>query len=495
MRQVRFLKKLYVTLSLGILLLSPQTAYAQEAVPVSGHVQEQSSCLFLLAALSLVILSETAVILFMMWKKRREIRKRAMIDTHYGIGNKRYYLHCLDTLIPLPLRSLYYVVCIGCDTSEPEKCCAKTVCEQLFNDAAEFIGRVCKEDDSLSYVGRGMFALICRCDSSEALKQRIDTHIQQLNTYLEEADEDYAMPFRAGICALAEYSDCSGEELLYNARQAMEYAHKHEEHSAFATEPMIEESRQRDRLRRHMAEAIERGEFEPYFQFIVDRSGKIVGAEALSRWQSAEDGTLLPEKYIDMMIRNEAIITHDLYMFRRICEQLQAWKRMGKSELFLSSNFTRRSISDPLFFDQIRQIAEEYDFPHENAIIEITEDSMSKNRDIEQQTMEAISAMGLRIALDDIGSGYSSLLDLCTFPLNIVKIDRKLLLGTEGRAESKFLSGLVHLLHGMGLSVVCEGVETRAQVDIALAVECDYIQGYFFSRALPKSEAEAYLCD
>ena len=449
--------------------------------------------LITLAALIAAMLAAAVALIVFARKKRAEQKTNALIDPRYGIGNDRFYLHCVETLLPAPLRSLTYVVCVGCDMTSLEHRCGEAEREELFCRAAEFLRCGCAREDYLACVGRGMFALVCQRSSREAAQQHTEALVRELNAYLEGFRAEYNGSFRAGICSLEENPDYSGEAALYSARQGCAYAFGHGMLCAFGNKRMVGESEQLDRLRRRTAEAVAKGEFEPYFQFVVDRGGTIIGAETVSRWQSPEDGLLPPSKYIDLMIRAGTVTEHDLYMLRCACVQLQTWKREGRGTLWLSCNFTRQSIADEKILARVREIVEQYDFTRDRLVVELTEDSYTHDRETALRTIEGLHAMGLRIALDDMGAGYSSLSDLCTYPIDGVKIDRSILLDAEEERGRALLAGLVQLAHSMGIRALSEGVETKEQLDIALAAGCDSIQGFYFSRVLPKREAERYL--
>lgn len=459
----------------------------------SGAEAYRTRWLITLAALIAAMLAAAVALIVFARKKRAEQKTNALIDPRYGIGNDRFYLHCVETLLPAPLRSLTYVVCVGCDMTSLEHRCGEAEREELFCRAAEFLRRGCAREDSLACVGRGMFALVCQRSSREAAQQHTEALVRELNAYLEGFRAEYNGSFRAGICSLEENPDYSGEAALYSARQGCAYAFGHGMLCAFGNKRMVGESEQLDRLRRRTAEAVAKGEFEPYFQFVVDRGGTIIGAETVSRWQSPEDGLLPPSKYIDLMIRAGTVTEHDLYMLRCACVQLQTWKREGRGTLWLSCNFTRQSIADEKILARVREIVEQYDFTRDRLVVELTEDSYTHDRETALQTIEGLHAMGLRIALDDMGAGYSSLSDLCTYPIDGVKIDRSILLDAEEERGRALLAGLVQLAHSMGIRALSEGVETKEQLDIALAAGCDSIQGFYFSRVLPKREAERYL--
>ena len=459
----------------------------------SGAEAYRTRWLITLAALIAAMLAAAAALIVFARKKRAEQKTNALIDPRYGIGNDRFYLHCVETLLPAPLRSLTYVVCVGCDMTSLEHRCGEAEREELFCRAAEFLRRGCAREDYLACVGRGMFALVCQRSSREAAQQHTEALVRELNAYLEGFRAEYNRSFRAGICSLEENPDYSGEAALYSARQGCAYAFGHGMLCAFGNKRMVGESEQLDRLRRRTAEAVAKGEFEPYFQFVVDRGGTIIGAETVSRWQSPEDGLLPPSKYIDLMIRAGTVTEHDLYMLRCACVQLQTWKREGRGTLWLSCNFTRQSIADEKILARVREIVEQYDFTRDRLVVELTEDSYTHDRETALRTIEGLHAMGLRIVLDDIGAGYSSLSDLSTYPIDGVKIDRSILLDAEEERGRALLAGLVQLAHSMGIRALSEGVETKEQLDIALAAGCDSIQGFYFSRVLPKREAERYL--
>ena len=446
-----------------------------------------------LAALGVMMLGAGVALGVLVRKKHAELKANALIDPRYGIGNDGYYLNCMETLIPAPLRSIVYVICIGCDMPSLERRFGEAEREEIFSRAAEYLRLGCGREEYLACVGRGMFALVCQCGSREAAQQRAEGLIRGLDGYLAGFRAEYAGAFRAGICSLEENPDYSGEAALYSARQGCAYAFGHGMLCAFGNKRMVGESEQLDRLRRRTAEAVSKGEFEPYFQFVVDRGGTIIGAETVSRWQSPEDGLLPPSKYIDLMIRAGTITELDLYMLRCACVQLQTWKREGRGTLWLSCNFTRQSIADEKILARVREIVEQYDFTRDRLVVELTEDSYAHDREAALRTIEGLHAMGLRIAMDDMGAGYSSLSDLCTYPIDGVKIDRSIVIESALPRARALLEGMIRLSHDMGIRVLCEGVEDKAMCDAVLAAGCDFIQGFYFSRVLPGREAESFL--
>ena len=237
---------------------------------------------------------------------------------------------------------------------------------------------------------------------------------------------------------------------------------------------------------KQLIEKIKKGfetdEFKMYLQFIVDnKSKKIVSAEALSRWEPANGEVIMPGRYIPLMEKTGLIAKLDYHMFELVCKKLTAWKDTEFSDYTISCNFTRITISDSKFVETIKNIAEKYDFDRSKLLIEITE----------------VKKMGFRIASDDIGSGYTSLISMCghPYPIDVIKLDREILLLTDDSKGQKLFLGIISLAHNLDLKVVCEGVETEEQNTLVSDSCCDYIQGWYYAKALPEDVAEGFARD
>ena len=246
-------------------------------------------------------------------------------------------------------------------------------------------------------------------------------------------------------------------------------------------------------LQNKIRHGLKNKEFRMHLQFIVDNKTKrIVSGEALSRWETSEGEVIMPGKYIGVMEKSGLIIKFDYYMFEMVCDKLSKWGDTDFKEITISCNFTRITISEKDFVAKIKDIAERYEFDRSKLIMEITEDSIEKNLDVARNNIIKAKELGFHIALDDIGSGYTSLISLCKYPIDIVKIDREVLLLSEKESGKKLFLGIISLIHNLNLKVVCEGVETEEQNTLVSESECDYIQGWYYSKALPIVSAEIF---
>lgn len=243
-----------------------------------------------------------------------------------------------------------------------------------------------------------------------------------------------------------------------------------------------------------IADGLKNDEFKMYLQFIVDNKTKrIVSAEGLSRWETAGNVLIFPGKYIGVMEESGMITTLDYLMFEKACRKLSEWEGTEFGDITLSCNFTRITISEADFGEKVKEIAARYSFAREKLIMEITEDAVESNFEIARGNVLAAKAMGFTVALDDIGSGFASFRNICEYPIDMVKLDRGLLLLADTERGKKLFQGVVTLMHSLDLTLVCEGVETEEQNAFVSAGDCDLVQGWYYSTAIPEILAEAFI--
>ncbi|MBQ4111035.1 MAG: EAL domain-containing protein [Clostridia bacterium] len=239
---------------------------------------------------------------------------------------------------------------------------------------------------------------------------------------------------------------------------------------------------------------LKNNEFKMYLQFIVDnKEKKFVSAEALSRWENPECGIVGPGNYIVHMETAGLISMHDFHMFELACHQLEKWKDTEYKDISISCNFTRITLSEEDCIDKLKAISQKYDFDKSKLAIEITEDAIEKDRETAKANVKLCKELGFKIYLDDLGSGYTSLANLCDYPIDVVKIDRDILLKTSTKRGKDLFLGIIALAHKLEISVVCEGVETEEQNLLVSQSDCDYIQGWYYSKALPTDECESFV--
>ena len=237
--------------------------------------------------------------------------------------------------------------------------------------------------------------------------------------------------------------------------------------------------------------AIDRNEFQIYYQpkiSVVD--DKVSGAEALVRWIHPELGYLHPGLFIDLFEKNGFITKLDYYIWEEVCKTLVEWKKKGYKIVNVSVNVSKKSFEDEKLAEKIIELVDRYELSHELFEIEITEYSCLGNMDMIQNTIKKLHEAGFIIALDDFGTGYSSMIVLSRMHLDILKLDMSLIKNDKIDAKINALEFAMQLAHMMNLRTVAEGIETEEQVERIRSLGADYIQGYYYSKPVPKDEFE-----
>jgi len=253
---------------------------------------------------------------------------------------------------------------------------------------------------------------------------------------------------------------------------------------------MTEQAEERDILKA-VCEAYKKKEITPFFQPLYNAvSGKLVGAEALSRWIK-EDGTLvMPNDYIPVLEKTDGIMEHDWYILKEVCRILREQKNMGIPVVKISVNFSRKHIADKEFVNKLCSIVDEYGIEHSMIQIEITESALvAHGSSLIEIFADGIRKEGFLVALDDFGCGLSSLSTVKDVSMDTLKIDRSLLSrNCEDEKERIVLESIMDFAHRLKLVTVAEGVESAEQLGFLRTCGCDIIQGYLFAKPMPKKE-------
>jgi len=245
-------------------------------------------------------------------------------------------------------------------------------------------------------------------------------------------------------------------------------------------------------------EAMIKKQIVPYFQPKVDiRTNKIIGAEALVRWKRGSS-LVPPGSFIPILEVTGEICELDMFVFEQVCIQMQDWAERGIPLPTVSSNFSMKHLAHSDFTDEIIEIANKYEVPHEHLEIEMTETVNPEEEDRLRKVIQTLRGAGFRTALDDFGSGYSSLALVKNVPMDTVKLDKSLLtsaeaeVGTSDRGRA-LITHIVGLVKDMQMMCLCEGVETVKEKEFLRSVGCNYVQGYLYDKPLEATEFESRL--
>jgi EAL domain-containing protein (putative c-di-GMP-specific phosphodiesterase class I) len=251
------------------------------------------------------------------------------------------------------------------------------------------------------------------------------------------------------------------------------------------------------RLENDLHKAVEKNEFYLVYQPILSLSEQMIfGFEALIRWNHSKLGLVSPLEFISLAEENGTIIKIGQFVLEESCRQLQCWNKHFGYELPLtiSVNVSAKQLLHRQFFASVVEIIEKYKVNPQNIKLEITESVVVENSDLVISVLKQLRAIGLSLSMDDFGTGYSSLSYLHKLPINTLKIDRSFVNQIENEAESsEIVKTIVLLAKNLNLDVVAEGIETEGQNLELTKMNCNFGQGFLFSKPLNVGEATTYL--
>ncbi len=286
------------------------------------------------------------------------------------------------------------------------------------------------------------------------------------------------------------------ETLLRNADIAM-YRAKEEGRNVFRfyVPEMDARMRARVEIEHDLRLAIKRGELVLHYQPRVSLvSGAVLGFEALVRWNHPEKGFIGPDSFISVAEDTGLIVPLGYWVLKEACRCARQWQDMGLSEIRMSVNLSARQFRDPALVGCVERVISETRLDPAFLELEITESTVMHDSEAAIGTLRALKKLGVTLSVDDFGTGYSSLSYLKLFPIDVLKIDRSFVRDiTTDPDDAAIVRAIVTLAHSLGLEVIAEGVEETAQAGFLRYIKCDEMQGYYFSRPLPKEPAEQLL--
>ena len=370
--------------------------------------------------------------------------------------------------------------------------------DMLLVQAAQRIRDCVRETDTVARLGGDEFTVIMpQLDDINRVEQAAESIVQVLAMPFPLGQEAAFVSASIGITLYPEDA-ASAESLLKNADQAM-YVAKNAGRNRFSffTAQMQEHAQHRLHLINDLRLALANKQFRLYFQPIVDlRSGDIVKAEALIRWQHPQRGLVPPLEFIALAEEVGLIAPIGDWVFREAARWMQRWHVQGYSCRQVSVNKSPGQFADADSHESWLQHLHEIGLPGECLVIEITEGLLLDERaDVSQRLLQFRDA-GIQVAIDDFGTGYSSLSYLKKFDIDYLKIDRSFVRDLATDPNDLALSeAIIVMAHKLGLKVVAEGVETAEQRDTLAAAHCDYAQGYLYAKPMPAEEFDALLAN
>lgn len=369
--------------------------------------------------------------------------------------------------------------------------------DEVLRHFSKRIKRNLRQGDLLSRWGGDEFTVLL--DTFEDLQEVEDIAnrlLNCLNIPFQIGEQQLYVKSSIGI-ALYPRDGENAEELLKNSDSAL-YRTKESgrNHYQFSNPHLIVQTSESFQLENWLYQALDKEELLLHYQPQINiQTGELYGMEALIRWQHPKLGLIHPSKFIPLAEQNGLIHTIGEWVLRQACEQNYLWQKGGVKPFRIGVNLSTQQLQQPSLIHSITNILGETKLGAEWLELEVTESALMHNVDIARNTLQQLRNLGIHLSMDDFGTGYSSLGYLKQFPFQTLKIDQAFIkdLSKDNLQDMAIISAVLALGQGCNQSVIAEGVETEEQLELLKQLQCQIIQGYWFSRPLPVSEVSHFI--
>jgi diguanylate cyclase (GGDEF)-like protein len=429
----------------------------------------------------------------------QQIEYQAYHDALTGLANRRLFQEHLSIALALAARRQRTVAVLFLDLDHfkvVNDTLGHTMGDALLRLVAARLKACVHDGDTVARVGGDEFTVVL-----QDLEKKEDAAIvaqKVLHAIAQPIDLDNHRLYATTSIGITVFPDdgADAETLLKNADNAV-YRAKDEGRNTYqmSTQEMNRSMQERLALETDLHQAIERNEFVLHYQPQIDiGTMKIVGMEALLRWNHPERGLLLPEEFIGVAEERGFIIVIGDWVLREACWQARQFRDKGFPDFRVAVNLSAKQFRDDTLIEAVAAALRESGLDASALELEITESVAMQDVELTSAILATLRSTGVRIAIDDFGTGHSSLGYLKRFPIDALKIDRHFVEDLpDGFEDAAIVRAVVQLARGLDLRVIAEGVETQQQLDFLQQHACPEVQGYHFSYPVPAGEFEGLL--
>lgn len=339
--------------------------------------------------------------------------------------------------------------------------------------------------------GHDQFAVIVEDFKEEAIKD-IQASLKIFEKPYVLESEEFNLTGSVGFFFIEKF-DTNITEIISDTEFALSKAKK-VKNSYYEYNESNNRTTDKVRLVKELKNALINNELEIHYQPQIDTiTNKVCGAEALVRWRHPQKGLIPPFQFLGVAEEYDLLEEIDRFVLVRAIEDMIEFREKGKN-VPISVNFSAKMICSSNTLSLVKNCLKQKQFPPDLLTIEITETSLMEDIEKSKQAIQELSSLGLNIAIDDFGTGYSSMGYLMRYPTNYLKIDREFITNIDQQPALEIMTGnIVKLGHSLSMMVIAEGVETLNELNILKSFNCDIIQGYYFSKPLPKKDFQIYI--
>jgi len=429
-------------------------------------------------------------------QERLELYNLARTDQLSGLANRNALLERANWIIAESSRQQKDFALLFLDLDhfkDVNDSLGHRVGDELLKNISSYLQEILRAEDFVARIGGDEFVIIINHYSSHfELIHIIDRILARVKEpFLLENNPVYISGSVGVVLYPKDGSDI--HTLLKHADIAMyEAKRKGRDQYHFFTDSLNQKVQEDIQIDKELRNAINDNQLELYYQPKVDTyTGKIIGSEALIRWNHPTKGLIYPDKFISIAEQSGLIVPMGDWIIRTAMKQQQEWEKGGICDYPISVNLSAKQFHNENFLKSFDMICNEVECNTEKLEIEITESLFLENNDRNLVVIQALQNRGVKILLDDFGTGYSSLFYLKKFPINILKIDKSFMDDFHSLEGSIFIKVIVTMAKTLGMGVIAEGIEDKNQVDFLQSIGCESYQGYYCAKPLKASDFAA----
>ncbi|PZX07668.1 diguanylate cyclase/phosphodiesterase with PAS/PAC sensor(s) [Psychrobacillus insolitus] len=429
----------------------------------------------------------------------KELEELTLLDTLTNITNRNSFSEQFNEILSNSKHNddMHALLFIDLDRfKQINETFGNDIGDQLLIEVTNRINSLVKPTDLFARYGGDefLFALTNIPHQKEAVQSSKDI-IKVLNKpYMVDGSEIY-ITSSIGI-SIYPQDGLDTENLIHKADKAMYFAKQNGRNNyAFYFDDLKKDSARLLLLESELRKALQNKDFTMHYQPKVSiHTEQIIGVEALVRWTSDRLGIVSPGEFIPVAEDSGLIIPLSEIIIEKVCQDINSWRNKGIDQLLVSVNIAGLHFQQEDFIERISNILKKYNCSPEVFEMELTERTLMKDSSEIVNKLVRLKNMGFKISIDDFGTGYSSLSYLNRFPLNYLKIDGSFIQQMTSLQEKQaVVDCIIMMAHRLHIKVVAEGVESKEQVELLKSMDCDFIQGYYFSKPLPSEELVYFL--
>ena len=489
---IEFLKNLKSIYQIPVVLLLALGERAHKSLGDTEFLYKHSLNTVLLHK-SLAHVSEKSLLLQRIKKIEKNLKALSTLDNLTGLSNRNSFCQQLKEHINTSQRSglKFATLFIGVDGFKSiNDRYGHEVGDQVLKQIATRFGKCLRKVDKLARISGDEFALLAPNVATPNAAAKIAQNLQQAVSSVFEID-GYALKLTISVgISICPDDAASLESVFYNADHAMKRAKKSggDKFQYFSRE-MNESVKQRIMVENHFQQALDNGEFVLHYQPLLNATGQsIVCAEALVRWQHPQKGLLPPESFIPVMEQSNIISQLGEWVLYEACRQNKIWQDAGLPKIRVAVNISTRQLCNTDMVAVVEKALNLSGLKPQWLELEVTENVLMQDMERAFRIISELKEMGVRISIDDFGTGFSSLNYLKKLPIDKVKVDKSFVQDLSiGDRDSAIVKAIIAMAKSLTIETVAEGIETRDQHNFLESMGCDYLQGYLFHKPVQSS--------